>query len=172
MTTISRVGIALFALALTAAGALASDMAVARQAEALILQEVAAQRARLAPGASAFTADPALAEIAQARADAIASGTAPLGHRDARGNYPAYDAVRARFAPFDGTLGENLAAGGGSDASDAKELASDTIGHWMASPGHRGNILSPGFSRIGVGVAIGGGNAYVVAVFVGPPARR
>ena len=37
---------------------------------------------------------------------------------------------------------------------------------WMASPGHRANILDPGVNRIGVGVAHdGAGNTYVVADF-------
>jgi uncharacterized protein YkwD len=141
---------------------------IASQAETLIFQNVATQRAKLAAGAPAFTLDPALVEIARSRAQAMASGAAPLGHQDAKGNYPAYDAIRARFAPFNGTLGENIAVGSG-DSGDANELATDTIEHWMASPGHRANLLSAGFNRIGVGVAISGSNAYVVAVFTGLP---
>jgi len=39
---------------------------------------------------------------------------------------------------------------------------------WMASPGHRDNILNPNFSRVGVGVALGGsGVKYYTAVFAG-----
>ena len=40
---------------------------------------------------------------------------------------------------------------------------------WMASPGHRDNILRPTFDRVGVGVALGGSGAkYYTAVFAGP----
>ncbi|HEX3808375.1 MAG TPA: CAP domain-containing protein [Rhizomicrobium sp.] len=155
--------------------AISANIAVAAptvQAETLILQGISKYRATLAPNAPALTPDATLAEIARSRAQAMASGAAPMGHQDAKGNYPAYDAVRARMAPFNGVLGENIAAGSGLDTTDANELASDTIEHWMASPGHRGNILSPGFDRVGIGAAVAGDNAVVVAVFAGPPAAR
>jgi uncharacterized protein YkwD len=41
--------------------------------------------------------------------------------------------------------GENIAAGEAS--------AAEVIGAWMASAGHRANILNPEYSRIGVGYA-------------------
>lgn len=45
-------------------------------------------------------------------------------------------------------VGENLALGNfGSDA--------DLVAAWMASPGHRENLLSPGFTEIGIAVAPG-----------------
>lgn len=141
---------------------------IARQAQVLITQQVQAQRAKLAPGATPFTADPTLAEIARGRAAAMANGLAPLSHTDASGRYPAYDAVRARFPNFKGQVGENIAVGSGSAAVDANGFAQDTIEHWMASTGHRGNILSAGFSRVGIGVAINGNTGYAVAVFTGP----
>lgn len=47
-------------------------------------------------------------------------------------------------------LGENLAWAGGSRAS-----ARDTVRAWMASAGHRRNILDGRFRELGVGIALG-----------------
>ena len=51
------------------------------------------------------------------------------------------------FAPRPGDVktGENAAMG----QADSESLMAD----WMSSPGHRANILDPGFSRIGCGRA-------------------
>lgn len=46
-------------------------------------------------------------------------------------------------------LGENIAAG-----QPTPEIV---VAGWMKSPGHRANILNPGFSEIGVGYATGSG---------------
>jgi uncharacterized protein YkwD len=47
------------------------------------------------------------------------------------------------------SLGENLAAGYPSPEA--------VVAGWMASPGHRDNILSPRFTETGIGVATGDG---------------
>jgi uncharacterized protein YkwD len=47
-------------------------------------------------------------------------------------------------------VGENLAWGGGTNATPRQIVAS-----WMASAGHRANILKPRFHVIGIGVANG-----------------
>jgi uncharacterized protein YkwD len=52
--------------------------------------------------------------------------------------------VRAR------TLGETIAWGVGLDVS-----AAGIVGMWMASPPHRATLLTAGFRRIGIGVAVG-----------------
>jgi len=46
-------------------------------------------------------------------------------------------------------IGENIAAGYPSP--------DEVVAQWMASPGHRANILSPNFTEIGIGVANGRG---------------
>jgi uncharacterized protein YkwD len=48
------------------------------------------------------------------------------------------------------TLGENLAWGSYQLATPKAIVRS-----WMHSPGHRANILNPGFREIGIGVALG-----------------
>ncbi|HEV2819126.1 MAG TPA: CAP domain-containing protein [Solirubrobacteraceae bacterium] len=47
-------------------------------------------------------------------------------------------------------IGENLAWGSGSWATPRRRVAS-----WMDSPGHRANILNPGFRHLGVGLSTG-----------------
>lgn len=59
-------------------------------------------------------------------------------------------------------LGENIAYGGGARSTPAQVVAS-----WMASPGHKRNVLDAGFDHIGIGIATGlpvaggGGGTYV-----------
>ncbi|QEC49003.1 hypothetical protein FSW04_16445 [Baekduia soli] len=48
------------------------------------------------------------------------------------------------------SAGENIAWGTGSHATPAS-----IVSGWMASPGHRANILQPAFRQIGVGIAAG-----------------
>ena len=48
------------------------------------------------------------------------------------------------------SVGENLAWGAGRRATPVQ-----TVAAWMASPGHKANILSRGFAEIGIGVTLG-----------------
>jgi uncharacterized protein YkwD len=48
------------------------------------------------------------------------------------------------------TAGEDIAWGSGDLGTPAGVVAA-----WMASPGHRANILAPGFDEVGVGIAAG-----------------
>jgi uncharacterized protein YkwD len=64
-------------------------------------------------------------------------------------------------------VGENLAWGSGPYAS-----AAAVIREWLASPGHRANLLRPTFTRIGIGTTQGsflgnGGSTVVTADFAG-----
>lgn len=65
------------------------------------------------------------------------------------GNVPDF-ADRDAQAGYRGwtDIGENIAAG--------YPTPEEVVAGWMASPGHRANILSPDFTEIGVGVAYGG----------------
>jgi uncharacterized protein YkwD len=63
--------------------------------------------------------------------------------------------------------GENLAWGKGERAT-----AQGIVRGWMASPGHRANLLRPGWTRIGIGSLVGtfrgyGGATVVTADFAG-----
>ncbi len=57
---------------------------------------------------------------------------------------------RIRRAGFKGrTTGENIHWGVGTNATPAR-----IVDDWMASPGHRANILRPSFTRVGTGIAL------------------
>ena len=59
------------------------------------------------------------------------------------------------------SYGENLALGQPSPAAAVRD--------WMHSRGHRRNIVSPGFTELGVGYAIdGAGRPYYVQLFASP----
>ena len=56
--------------------------------------------------------------------------------------------------------GENIARG--------QPTPGDVMDSWMASPGHRANILEPSFGRLGVGVRLELGGPWWVQNFVAP----
>jgi uncharacterized protein YkwD len=59
---------------------------------------------------------------------------------------------RMRAAGFPNPGGENVACG--------QEKPHAVMTAWMASPGHRANILNPEFATIGVGVEFGRGGPF------------
>jgi uncharacterized protein YkwD len=59
------------------------------------------------------------------------------------------------------SFGENLAWGTGHYAS-----ASNIISMWMNSPGHRENLLRPGWTRIGIGARVGNFLGYPSATVI------
>lgn len=87
-----------------------------------------------------------------------------------RGNYFSHGDFHHRMVVFHvqgPTAGENLAWGNGVYAE-----APTIIREWLASPEHRANLLRPGWSRIGIGLARGtflgsGGATVVTADFAG-----
>jgi uncharacterized protein YkwD len=58
----------------------------------------------------------------------------------------AFGSRMARFAVAGRVAGENLAWGTGS-----RGAARGIVAAWLASPGHRANLLRPSFLRVGVG---------------------
>jgi len=112
---------------------------VAQQVEALVNVE------RSRAGCGPVSVDAALQRAAQGHSDDMAardyfSHTSPDGVTFAR---------RIRAAGYDGrAIAENIAAG--------QTSAKDVMSSWMASPGHRTNILNCAYRDIGVGYATGG----------------
>ena len=101
---------------------------------------------RAAAGLAPLTASPQLSDAARAYAGILAGGDC-FAHTC--GPVPGL-ADRGERAGYTGwtSLGENLAAGQPSPEEVVRE--------WMASPGHRANILDPAFAEIGVATATGG----------------
>jgi uncharacterized protein YkwD len=106
---------------------------------------------RAAAGLPSLAPDPALESAAAAYsrrmvAESFFAHVAPNGddlvHRLTAAGYMA--------SHPDWIVGENIAWGTGSLSSPANVAAA-----WMASPGHRANILSASFAEVGVGVALG-----------------
>ena len=112
---------------------------VARVVELTNLQR---QQAGLAP----LAVNPNLAQAAQGYADVLASGDC-FAHTCGPVPNFAQRLEDAGYAEWR-TLGENIAAG--------QPSAEDVVAAWMASPGHRANILNPAYTEIGVGATVGG----------------
>jgi len=108
-----------------------------------ILRETNKHRA--AAGLSPLTANAALAVAAQAKTDDMFTRQY-FEHESPDGDGPG-DVVEAAGYDFL-RVGENLALGNFN--SDA-----DLVQAWMDSPGHRANILNPGFTEIGISAAAG-----------------
>jgi uncharacterized protein YkwD len=66
--------------------------------------------------------------------------------------------------------GENIWMGSGQNPRDPRHLARTIMDTLMASPGHRRNLLNPGFNRMGVGVAARGQEVRATQIFGQLPA--
>lgn len=115
-----------------------------------VLAEVNAARAQ--NGLSALTLDANMNRAAAVRAAELAqsfSHTRPNGSRGLTALNEAGVSYR--------TAGENIASG--------QQTAQAVVSAWMNSSGHRANILSSLFGRMGVGQATIGGRTYWVQLF-------
>lgn len=115
-----------------------------------VLAEVNAARAK--NGLSALTLDANMNRAAAVRAAEMAqsfSHTRPNGSRGLTALNEAGVSYR--------TAGENIASG--------QQSAQAVVSAWMNSSGHRANILSASFGRMGVGRATIGGRTYWVQLF-------
>ncbi|MFC8359912.1 CAP domain-containing protein [Streptomyces griseorubiginosus] len=106
---------------------------------------VLTNRRRTGAGLPPLAADPPLARAAQAYSTDMAV-RAFYAHTSPEGTQPWDRAAAAGSARR--SIGENIACG--------QRSAAEVVEGWMNSPGHRANILKPGFTHIGVGFAGGG----------------
>ncbi len=70
-----------------------------------------------------------------------------------------FDMLKKFAIPYR-AAGENIAKG--------QKTAQAVMKSWMASEGHRKNILSPTFTQIGVGYCVGAGSTYWTQIFILP----
>ena len=110
-------------------------------AEAEVLSLVNSERT--ASGCAAIAWDETLAQVARLHSADMAARDY-LDHTNPDGLTPFDRAAAAGTT----ASAENVAAG--------QQTAADVMAAWMASPGHRANILNCGLTRIGVGVGHGG----------------
>jgi uncharacterized protein YkwD len=109
-------------------------------AEAALIRAVNAERVPY--GLTPLRVDLRLERAARAKSsEMLRTGT--FAHGDLRGRL-------VRYRVTGSTYGENLAWATGSSAT-----ATRIVQRWMASPGHRANILRPAFTRIGIGRRVG-----------------
>lgn len=125
--------------------------------------------ARAASGLPPLARDARLDGIARGHAaDMAARGY--FSHDTPEGLDPTDRAAAAGYAceKRDGAVvwtgvAENIYMSGHSAYTEA--AAAGSVDSWMDSPGHRQNILNDRYGRLGVGVAIGGGDFYAVQNF-------
>ena len=86
------------------------------------------------------------------------SHTDPQG-RTLKERLPAKPAMRQ--------WGENIWTGSGYDPRQVHYLARMIMDGWMKSPGHRENILAPGYTHLGVGVMAKNQEIKATQVFIG-----
>ena len=111
-------------------------------------------RSRVKAGLRALQVSAALTRAAQAKADDMARRDY-FDHNSPEGRTP-WDFLAAEGYRYS-DAGENLAAGWRTD----EELMQG----WMASHGHRANILSRTFQETGIGIARGAKGFVVVEMF-------
>jgi uncharacterized protein YkwD len=122
-----------------------------------VLSRLNAERA--AAGLPELVDLPEAREVATVRAsDMAANGY--LAHLSPTG-------VDAEYLLRERAVGMTLVGENISRSSYPPEMVSSVVcSAWMASEGHRDNILDPRFARAGIGVAYGDGKYYFAAVFL------
>jgi len=96
-------------------------------------------------GLRPFVASPVLDRISQAHAEDMLARSY-VGHRTPEGLGPSERAVAGGYPSG---IGENIVAG--------RFSVEQALEAWLASPGHRRNILDPGCREMGLGIAVGEG---------------
>jgi len=121
------------------------------------LAAINAQRA--AAGLTLLQLDPGLVVVAGERVEDMVqkgyfSHTSPSGE--------TFVTIMDRYGVPHSVCGENIAYNNYPDS----ETVAVAVSTWMASPGHRDNMLNPYFTRVGIGVARdGAGMKYYTVVF-------
>jgi uncharacterized protein YkwD len=115
---------------------------------------------RASQGLPPVVVNPLLVQAAAGFASYLAR-TDEFGHT-ADGRDPAARAKSAGYAMC--MIAENLALEGSSAGFETSELAADFVDGWIASPGHRANLLAPEATETGVAVARSERSGHYVAV--------
>jgi uncharacterized protein YkwD len=112
------------------------------QVRAEVLATVNARRE--AVGAAPLVLDPRLNAAAQKHAEDMLARSY-YDHRNPEGLQPRERVIQAGYRPF--LVAENIARG--------HTTVEEAMDAWMQSRGHRGNLLNPAFTEMGVGCAVG-----------------
>jgi uncharacterized protein YkwD len=123
------------------------------QVRAEMLATVNARRE--AAGAPPIVLDPRLNAAAQKHAEDMLTRSF-YDHRNLEGLQPRDRVVQAGYRPF--LVAENIARG--------HTTVEEAMDAWMQSRGHRGNLLNPAFTQMGVGCAVGTNAAGATVLWV------
>lgn len=115
------------------------------RSESSLLREM--NRVRAAHGLGPLTADTRLTRAARSHSEEMI-GSNIFDHG-------AFGTRMVRFNVTGRLAGENLAWGTGASGT-----AQGVVAAWLASPGHRANLLRPAFTRVGVGELVGAFRGY------------
>ena len=127
----------------TDSGNWASDVGLGRARE---LTLCLLNERRAVEGLPALVSEPRLQLAAQRYAQEMVDGRF-FEHDSPSGSDPQDRILVAGYPAQGASTGENLAWGTGSEQSPV-----EIVDTWMHSPGHRANILRPGFAEIGIGI--------------------
>ncbi len=117
----------------------------APQVETALLSEM--NRVRVQRGRTALRPLASLTTAARGQSRALLAAGA--FQHDSLDGSPFWTRLVAAGFPATRRMGENLAMVSGCDRAAARE----TVTMWMASPGHRANLLNPRFRFVGSGAA-------------------
>jgi uncharacterized protein YkwD len=115
------------------------------RSESSLLREM--NRVRAEHGLGPLSADTRLARAARAHSKEM------IGSNEF--THGAFGTRMVRFNVTGRLAGENLAWGTG-----ARGTAHGVVAAWLASPGHRANLLRPSFTRVGIGDLVGAFRGY------------
>lgn len=119
-------------------------------------------QARIEAGLAALRADSRLATVARAHSQNMASQNF-FDHRDPQGR-THQNRLDQQYPGLVRGSGENIARYPVVVGSD-QNLARRLVDGWLASPGHRANIMRDSFTAIGAGIAQSGDDVYATQVF-------
>lgn len=131
-----------------------------------------ANEARIQQGLEPFQNDPGITKIARYHSQDMATRNY-FSHNSTEDYDPTDRAQAAGYicrkdygSYYTYGLAENIHMRGGTYFASHMMEARDTVDGWMASPGHRENILTPTYDRLGAGMAISsGGELYATQNF-------
>lgn len=115
-------------------------------------------------GLPLLTADPNLTDVSRQHSMDMLRRRF-FSHHNPEGLSPL-DRLPSAYASRISRTGENIWTGSGYYPSDPQALARMMMNAWMSSPGHRQNILTPGFTHLGVGVVGFGREVRATQIFI------
>ncbi len=160
---------------LLAAGVAATPAAAQDDASALAQRALAlVNQARAGHGLDPLSLDPPLVEAARVHARDMLQRDY-FSHVSPDGG-TVVDRFTAAGGSRWGAVAENIATCGHCASDPTADPTADDVERfhegWMDSPGHRENILGPGFDRFGFAIAAADGRQYAVQTFAGPGMSR